>query len=155
MKTNKANFEALLSDDVFIQASVASDVSSLARRLSRTRQVCELAQSVQSNPGGIASLFRFVEELIDEPYDPRYRHPKDFAICAALSVLGTVPLLPVRRFVLRLAKNEQTSLVWVRRMANECNKLFTEQFDVSTAAGFHVGVGRKPLGRPVRRGGSL
>ena len=129
MNHEQQSFDALRSDEVFLQAALASDPVSLCRRLSRTDAVCRIAREIESDPSRIGALCSFVEELLKEPHDPQYRHPNDLAICAALTILGTIPLATVRRLIRRLSTMDAPPLAWTRRMAEHCEELFGDRME--------------------------
>ena len=126
MTADHQGFEQLLSDEVFLEGALASDVSSLWRRLSRQDDVRNVARTLASDRERIQALCGFANELIDMPYDKGFRHPHDVAICAALVVLQTSPLSDVRALFAKLRKDARPSLVWVRRMASFCDDTFVE-----------------------------
>ncbi len=115
------NFHLLLSDDVFVEAMPASDVRSLRRRLARSRAVRKVARGLGRDRERIQGLCEFVEHLLREDYDKRYRHPHDVAVCAALVVLEQSPLSRVRNLFWRLRGVKDLSQAWVQRMAEYCD----------------------------------
>lgn len=139
------DFAALLSDDLLLEVAVASDAASMARRLSRTAAVCQVARAIGSDAGRIAELCRFVEELLEEPHDPSYRHPKDYAICAALSILGAIPLVPVRVLVQRLSQDDRWSMACIRRFAQECDRLFAQGYSAHSAGENRRAIAQRPV----------
>ena len=92
MITPKPDFLMLSSDDVFAEGMLPSDVESLWRRLAILPAVQKVARGLASDPDEIRALCDFVDNLLREPYDSRYRHPNDIAICAALVILEQSPL---------------------------------------------------------------
>ena len=120
MSTLEQSIASLLSDEVFSEGTLASDVRSLWRRLARTQEVIGLARQLASDRNQIESLCSSVQVWLDEPYDRSYRHPKDIAICAALIALETSPLSAVRHLFTRLRGAKVPSLVWIKRMAEHC-----------------------------------
>ena len=126
MNAGSRSFESLLSDDVFVAAQLASDVRSMWRRLARTQEVRDVADGVGSDSVRIRALCEFVRALIEKPYDKRYRHPKEAALCAALVILEQSPATPARHLFARLKCAKQPSLILVRRMAEYCDERFTD-----------------------------
>ena len=126
MNSNQHGFDALRSDDVFVEGMLASDVASLWRHLARTVAVREVARSLASEPTRIRALCQFAEDLLSENYDRGYRHPNDIVVCACLVILEQSPLGKVRHLFARLRRAREPSLVWVQRMAEYC-------YDRSTA----------------------
>ena len=116
--------QALISDEVFLEGSLASDVRGLWRRLARTDEVREVSRKLASDPLLIQELCEFVQQLLDQPHGKEHRHPHDIAICAALVLLEQSPLGCVRGLFARLRKIKLPSLVWVRRMAEYCEQRF-------------------------------
>ena len=125
MKPDKSSFDLLGSDDVLAEGMLASDVGSLWRRLGRLPPVQEVARALGSDPEEIRALCDFADELLNEPYDSRYRHPNDIAICASLVILGQSPLARVRNLLARLRRVDEPSLIWIRRMAEYCDDHWT------------------------------
>ena len=117
-------FDLLLSEEVYAEGVVASDVASLCRRLSRTEQVAKVRQFLASDPDRIRELGAFADWLARQPHDSKFRHPNDIAICAVLVVLRSSPLSQVQNLFTRLSKESRPSLIWVRRMAEYCRELF-------------------------------
>ena len=115
------NFHLLLSDDVFVEAMPASNVRSLRRRLARSRAVRKVSRDLSCDRERMQGLCEFVEDLLQEDYDKRYRHPHDVAVCAALVVLEQSPLSRVRNMFWRLRGVKDLSLAWVQRMAEYCD----------------------------------
>lgn len=127
MNTLDAILNLLKSDDVLAEALLASDVDSFSHRLSRMDPVCRLAKEVEAEPRKVWLLYALVQKLLNAPHDPRYRHPNDVAISAALMVLGTIPLAPIRSFVRNLSEHAPSSLSWARLVAERCEQLFGER----------------------------
>jgi len=115
-------FLLLLSDEVYVEGVVASDVASLWRRLARCESVQKVARHLSSDPKRIHALCVFLEKLLGESFDQTYAHPREMAICAGLVVLGASPLSTVRHLFARLLRCHLPSLVWVRRMAEYCDE---------------------------------
>jgi hypothetical protein len=117
-------FDILLSDDLYAEGLLASDVASLWRRLARTEQVGTVARLLASDRDRIRDLAAYTDKLAKEPCDSKFRHPHDVAICAALVVLHPSPLSPVRHLFDRLRRLKRAPLVWVQRMAEYCDDGF-------------------------------
>jgi|GEM_PF-5876704 len=132
MTDHQAEFESLRSEDIFVEAGVASDVMSVRRRLERTPLVCRIVRAVKENETLVHDLMSFVNRLLSESYDRKYRHPDDIAICAALVILTVVPLTKVYELLGRLSRVEDPSLCWVRRMAEHCLGLLTQRSEGAT-----------------------
>ncbi len=115
-------FDTLLSDDVLVDGMLASDVRSLWRRLARSPVVQDVARGIASSPDHLRALCHFVESLLGQDYDRRYRHPSDIAICAALVLLEDSPLSEVRQLFARLRRIPVPSLAWVKQMAEYCDE---------------------------------
>jgi hypothetical protein len=133
MESHEA-FDQLLSEEVTLEASLASDVRSLWGRLARTPAVCKVRLCLASAPDRIRKFCAWVERLVSTKYDPSYRHPEEAAICAALVILEQSPLAEARNLMARLKKAREPSLVWIQRMAEHCDAQFVEQ----TTVGQHV-----------------
>lgn len=149
MKTSYVDYEALISDGVFLEGSLASDVRALWRRLARCQAVRDVSRKLASDPVRIRALCEFVEDVLEQPYDRGYRHPHDLGICAALLVLEQSPLGSVRHLFARLQRTKLPSLVWVQRMAEYCADRFvsTERVEcfmaVEPTCGRGTGVARR------------
>jgi hypothetical protein len=126
--------DILLSDDLYAEGLLASDVASLWRRLARTEQVGKVARLLASDPDRIRGLAAYADNLAKEHHDSKFRHPHDIAICAALVVLQSSPLSQVQNLVARLSKDARPSLTWVQRMADYCR----EKFVPSEFGGFPI-----------------
>jgi hypothetical protein len=124
MDTQKAGFEQLRSDEVFLQGMHASDVRRLWCALGRTKHVRSVSRSLASDPDRIRQLCCFVEGLLDVEYDKAFRHPEDVAICAALVILEQSPLSAVRNLFARLRGMVAPSLAWIQRMAEHCTQRY-------------------------------
>lgn len=120
------DFAILNSDEVLLQAAVASDVASLWRRLARTSAVRTLAAKLASDPDELAQLCAWAKHILQKPYDRSFRHPDDAAICAALLILEQSPLCAVRAMFAQLRRAREGSLVWVQRMAEYCDNRFVD-----------------------------
>lgn len=120
------DFSVLDSDGVLLQAAAASDVGSLWRRLARTPEIRRVAFRLASDPEGIREMCRWIQNLLRKPYDHRYRHPFEAAICAGLVLLEQSPLPEVRVLFAQLRRERLNSLVWVRRMAEYCSDRFVD-----------------------------
>ncbi len=132
MTDHQAEFELLRSEDMFVEIGVASDVMSMRRRLERTPLVCRIVRAVRENETLVHDLMSFVNRLLSESYDRKYRHPDDIAICAALVILTVVPLSKVYELLVRLSRVGDPSLCWVRRMAEHCLALLTQRLEGAT-----------------------
>jgi len=119
-------FSVLNSDAVLLQAAAASDVKSLWRRLARTPEVASVALMLASDPESIRRLCRWIQTLLRTPYDSRYRHPAESAICAGLVLLEQSPLPEARALFAQLCRERLNSLVWIRRMAEYCSDRFID-----------------------------
>lgn len=120
------HFNILNSDAVLLQAAAASDVASLWRRLARTPEVRRVALRLASDPESIRQLCRWIQTLLQEQYDHRYRHPAEAAICAGLVLLEQSPLPEVRALFAQLCRERLNSLVWIQRMAEYCSDRFVD-----------------------------
>ena len=118
-------FEGLRSEEVFADGSLASDVLSLRRRLGSLPQVAAVSLALSSDPERIKGLCRFVTRIIERDYDKRFRHPEDIGVCAALLLLEQSPLSEARNLMDRLKGCRELSLVWVQRMAEDCDRRYT------------------------------
>lgn len=129
-------FNLLMSDDLYVEGLLASDVASLCRRLARTEQVEEVYRYLASDPDRIRGLAAFSDRLARESHDAKFRHPNDIAICAALLILQSSPLSDVQSLLARLAREQRPSLTWVRRTAEYCREQFvpSEHWSVSVGA---------------------
>lgn len=112
----------LKSDEVLLEGMLASDIGSLCRRLARTASVQDVSRWLASDAIRIRMLCMLIRKLIDELYEPEYRHPNDLAICAGLVVLEHSPLETVRALFGQLRRRKEPSLVWVSRMAEFCDE---------------------------------
>jgi hypothetical protein len=121
---NEDNYQVLLSDEVFATGVAASDMPSLWRALARSASARKVARGLASEPARIRGLCRFLEHLLEEPYERGFRHPHDIAVCAALVILEQSPLSEARNLFARLKSRQEPSLVWVRRMAAYCDERF-------------------------------
>ncbi len=136
--TSDDRFDVLLSDDVYAEGLLASDVASLWRRLARTEQVGRVARLLASDPDRIRELVVYVDKLAKEPHDSKFRHPNDIAMCAALVVLRTSPLSQAQNLVTRLSQELRPSLILVRRMAEYCHEQFVpSEFGSFPAPAWH------------------
>lgn len=120
------DFSVLDSDGVLFQAAAASDVGSLWRRLARTPEVRSVALRLASDPESIRHLCGWIQKLLRMPYDNRYRHPAESAICAGLVLLEQSPLPEVRALFAQRRRERVNSLVWIRRMAEYCSDRFVD-----------------------------
>jgi len=140
-------FDILLSDDLYAEGLLASDVASLWRRLARTEQVGKVAGLLASDRDRIRDLAAYADKLAQVSCDSKFRHPHDIAICAALVVLRPSPLSPVRHLFDRLRRLNRASLVWVQRMAEYCDDGFAGsgwQSMTLGSAGDSVGLALNP-----------
>jgi hypothetical protein len=128
--TTPKEFADLTSDDLYVEASAASDGRGLRRRLMKDPRVQSAARHLASDPDRIAELVEFARDLLIQPHDGTYRHPNDIAVCACLTVLEASPLNCVRQLIHRLKGIEEPSLVWVKRIALLCDSMFTEALQV-------------------------
>ena len=142
MKTLCVDYEALISDEVFLEGAIASDVGGLRRRLARCQAVRDVSRKLASDPVRIRALCEFVQELLEQPYDKGYRHPHDMGICAALVLLEQSPLGYVRRLFAQLGTTRLPSLVWVQRMAEYCAGRFVTTDRVEWSVPQHLAAGR-------------
>jgi len=116
------SFEALMSDEVFLEGMAASDVGSLWSRLARTEAAMEVSRRLASDPSRLRALCAFAQDLLAENHDSAYRHPNDMAVCACLVLLAQSSLGAVRNLIERLRADKHPSLVWVQRMAEYCDR---------------------------------
>jgi len=137
MIADRALFDPLLSDAVFLEGMNASDVRGMWRALARAPDVRRVSRALGSDPGRIRDLCEFVEELLRTQYDRAYRHPQDVAICAALVVLEQSPLSPVRNLFARLRRPKERSLAWVQRMAEHCEERFVPSDRMVLSVPYH------------------
>ena len=119
-------FSVLCSDSLLLEASLASDVRSLWRRLARSAEVRRVSRELASDPDRIRELCAWAENLLGQPYDIRFRHPEDTAICATLVILEQSPLSAIRNLFARMRRVTESSLIWVRRMAEHCDERFAD-----------------------------
>jgi hypothetical protein len=119
-------FSILCSDSLLLKASLASDVRSLWRGLARSAEVRRVSRELASDPDRIREFCAWVENLRGQPYDIRFRHPEDTAICAALVILEQSPLSAVRNLFARMRRTTESSFIWVRRMAEHCDERFAD-----------------------------
>lgn len=126
MSTLIPDFEALVSDEVLVEGMLASDVRALWRRLARCESVRRVAREIASDVDRLKALCRFIDRLLEQDYDRRYRHPHDIAVCAALVLLEQSPLSDVRRLLSKLRRIELPSLRRVRRMAEYCDERYAD-----------------------------
>ena len=82
----------------------------------------DVARRIASDPDHLRRLCCFVEDLLGQDYDRRYRHPSDIAICAGLVLLEDSPLSEVRQLFARMRRIPVPSLAWVKQMAEYCDE---------------------------------
>jgi ribosomal protein S12 methylthiotransferase accessory factor YcaO len=119
-------FNSLLNDEVLVEGLLASDTRSLWRRLARTAAVQQVATLIAGDPRRIAALSSFVQQLLEEPCDAKFRHPHEMAICATLVILEQSPLPSARTVFARLKAQRKPSLALVRALAEYCDSRFVD-----------------------------
>ncbi len=130
MTSTNSDFEVLRSDELFLEAAVASDERSLWRRLARAESVRQVAARLGSDPARIAALCQFGESILAQPHDLTRRHPDDIAACAVLVLVEQSPLPHARRLIGRASRDLRPSLAWAQRMARYCAERFADVVQV-------------------------
>jgi len=108
-------FDTLLSNNVMMEGCYASDPGSCSRRLERTDEVKALLPMTDE---ASRSLCLCLMRWFSQPYDRRYRHPKEMAICAGLVLLQDhLKLAEVKDLFEFINKIDEPALAWVAMVA--------------------------------------
>lgn len=114
------NFEPLLSDNVNFEGGLASDVGSCCTRLAETAEVKALASQMTEDTA--KELCLCLTGWLNQPYDRRYRHPKDMAFCAGFVLLKDHLKLAEVKGLLDILNNlNEPSLSWVVMVTEHLN----------------------------------
>ena len=102
-------YEALLSENVDQEAGYASDVGSCFRRIEKTPEVEGLKGNIDPQ-----ELCLCLKRWMEEPYNRRYRHPKESALCAGLVLLTDCLGAPgVKDLLVYISKITEPALSYV------------------------------------------
>lgn len=107
---SKDKFKLLQADHIDLDAGFASDAGSCRRRIEKNPEISELKSLLAAQPELAKDLCEFVTALIDQPHDPRYRHPHETAVSAAMIVLADVQGPEVDALFERVLASTDTTL---------------------------------------------
>lgn len=106
------SFESLLSDDLVFGADVHADIEASIKHLVETAEVKALVAEL--NEEKAKELIQCIKGWVEEPYNRRFRHPKDISITAGLVALAVwnSKAQEVQELFDYVGKISEPALVW-------------------------------------------